>query len=273
MELKSPIGLIAGNGSFPIEFARNARERGIDVVAVAHQGETDSALSEIVKHCEWIKVGELGKLIKTFKTAGVTQAAFAGGIKRINLFGGVKLDLKGMGLLAKVRSVKDDSILRGIANEIESSGINVFSATELLSDSVVEEGYLTKRELSKDEMENARIGWEAAKTLGKLDIGQTAIVNQGMVVALEAVEGTDKAILRAGELSGKGAVVVKVCKPGQDLRIDLPTIGKKTVQTMQQIGATALIIEAKKTIILEKEELISTAESSGISILGTSNLP
>ena len=272
MQFTSPIGLIAGNGTFPIEFALNARERGIEVVAVAHQGETDEKLNTMVHSCEWIKVGELGKLIKVFKDAGVKQAAFAGGIKRVNLFGGVKLDLKGMGLLAKVRSVKDDTLLRGIASEIEKSGIEVFSATEMLSESVVASGYLTRRRLNEKEKEDARIGWEAAKAIGKLDIGQTVVVNQGIVVAVEAVEGTDAAILRAGEVSGKGSVIVKVCKPQQDLRIDLPTIGSDTIQNMLKVQASALIVEAAKTVILDREELIKCADKGSIAVVGVSDI-
>lgn len=265
-QLKSPIGLVAGNGSFPLEFARSARKRGLAVVAVAHLGETEPAIEPLVEKCVWIKVGQLGKIIDCFKHNGVKQAAFAGGIARVKLFGGVKLDLKALTALAKVRSVKDDVVLRAVAKELESTGVSVFSASLLLTESIVRAGYLTKRQLTADEISDASIGWEAAKTMGRLDIGQTVVVAQGLIVAVEAVEGTDAAIRRAGELVNGGGVVVKVLKPQQDQRIDLPAIGPTTISVLQQASIAALVVEAEKTIILQPTEVVAQANRCGISI-------
>jgi DUF1009 family protein len=276
-ELQSPIGLIAGNGSYPIECARHAKSRGLDVVAVAHIGETSKELESFTTHCCWVKVGELGKIIDTFVSRGVRQVAFAGGITRVKLFGGVKLDARALGLIARVGSVKDDAILRGVASELERSGLTVISASALLQGATLGVGCLTKRRLRESERQDALIGWEAAKIVGSIDIGQTVVVNQGVVVAVEAVEGTDAAIRRAGTLSGKGATVVKRCKPGQDVRIDLPTIGRGTIESMVAAGASALVLEAHRSVVLEPDivaglankadiciELIVSAESLGV---------
>lgn len=266
-ELHSPIGLVAGNGTFPIQIARQAKEKNLDVVAVAHIGETPGELEKLVAQCTWIKVGELGKLIETFISAGVREVVFAGGISRVRLFGGVKLDLRAIALISRIGSVKDDAILRGVAAELERSGLRVVSTSAILASTVLGPGYLTNRRLTEAEAEDARIGWQAARAVGAVDIGQTVVVNQGVVVAVEAVEGTDAAIRRAGELSGKGGVVIKLCKEQQDVRIDLPTIGIKTIESMLTAGATALVLEANRSVVLEPESVAKAANKAGISIL------
>lgn len=271
MNLHSPIGLIAGNGSFPCEFAEAATARGLKVIAVAHEGETDPALEGMVAQCTWIRVGQLGKLLSTLRRAGVREAAFAGGIKKVRLFGGVKLDWKGVRFLSRLKSTKDDVILRGLAAEVEREGISVISAGALLTKSVPRGGVLTKRSFTSDERQNAAIGWEAAAAIGALDIGQTVIVSKGVVVAVEAVEGTDAAIRRAGELAGPGCVIVKRAKPQQDLRIDLPAIGIETMNSMRHIGATALLIESEKALILDPLSVVAAANQVGIAIMACGN--
>lgn len=266
VELRSPIGLIAGNGSYPIECARHAKSRGLDVVAVAHIGETSKELESLASYCCWVKVGELGKIIDTFVSRGVRQVAFAGGITRIKLFGGVKLDARALAVIARVGSVKDDAILRGVASELERCGLAVISASALLQGATLGVGCLTKRGLRESEKQDARIGWEAARVIGSVDIGQTVIVNQGVVVAVEAVEGTDAAIRRAGTLSGKGATVVKRCKPDQDVRIDLPTIGRGTIESMVAAGAAALVLEAHRSVVLEPDVVAGLANKADICI-------
>lgn len=265
-ELQSPLGLIAGNGSFPIEFARQAKKRGLEVIAVAHSGETDPQLEKLVSRCVWVKVGELGKLLDTFTSSAVRQVAFAGGISRVNLFGGVKLDLRAVAMISRIGSVKDDAILRGVAGELEKLGIAIVSAGVLLDQITLSAGCLTRRQLSLAEAGEARIGWQACRAIGGIDIGQTIVVSQGVVVAVEAVEGTDAAIRRGGELAGKGCVVVKLCKPGQDTRIDLPTIGVKTIETMALTGATALVLEAKKSVVLDPDAVAREANKFDIVI-------
>ncbi|MBX7143197.1 MAG: UDP-2,3-diacylglucosamine diphosphatase LpxI [Oligoflexia bacterium] len=265
-DLTSPIGLVAGSGILPIEFAKSARAKGLELALVAHRGEALSELEKYASSCTWIRVGQLGKLISALKRAHVKQVAFAGGISRVRLFKDVRLDWRGAALLAKLGSVKDDVVLRGIAAEIEKEGIQVISATLLLDKSVPSAGRLTRLGLDTQSLLDAIVGWEAAEAIGRLDIGQTVVANKGLVVAVEAVEGTDAAIKRAGQLSGPGGVVVKLCKPQQDTRLDLPTIGVGTIQTMKEAGASALVLQAERCIILDPQAVAIEADRAGIAV-------
>jgi len=265
------IGLIAGNGNFPLAFARAAKQKGIQVIAVAHEGETLPELAESVDRIFWIKVGQLGKLIAIFKEEGVVDVLMAGGIKKTHLFDGGMPDLRGMALLAKMIYKKDDSILRAVAQELESEGITVRESTLYLDNIVASPGILTKRKPSKDERLDIEFGWDLAKEIGRLDIGQTVVVKGRAVLAVEAIEGTDEAIRRGGLLCGTGAVVVKVCKPQQDLRFDLPAIGDLTIRTMENVKASCLAVEAGKTIIIERETVLREADRAGISIIALSD--
>lgn len=272
LELASPIGLVAGDGAFPVEVARSARARGLKVFAIAHTGETDPALETEVDSCAWVKIGQLGKVIRLLARAGVKQATMVGGISRVRILGGVHLDWAGVRLIARLGSVKDDILLRGIAEEIERSGVHIFSPTELLTSSTPRVGSLTRRGLTAQERKDAEVGWLAAKRIGAVDIGQTVVAAQGVVVAVEAVEGTDAAIRRAGRFGGRGGVVVKVAKPQQDLRLDLPAVGRNTISSMVDAGLTALILEAGKAVILFPHEVVAMAEKAGIAIVAFENL-
>ena len=200
------------------------------------------------KHCRnsqqlvdtifWIKVGQLGKLIKIFKEQDVTDVLMAGGIKKTRLFSGAVPDLRGMALLARMIHKKDDSLLRAVAEELESEGITVRESTLYLDNLLAAPGVLTKRKPSRDEQQDIEFGWQMAKEIGRLDIGQTVVVKDQAVLAVEAIEGTDEAIRRGGRLCGEGAVVVKICKPQQDLRFDLPAIGAQTIRTMVEVKAS-----------------------------------
>ncbi len=260
------IGLIAGNGNFPIVFARAAREKGMQVIAVAHEGETMPELAQWVDGIYWIKVGQLGKLISIFKEQQVADVLMAGGIKKTKLFEGGMPDLRAVTLLAKMIHRKDDSILRAVARELESEGITVRESTLYLDNIVAARGIMTKRKLSKEEKLDIEFGWQMAKEVGRLDIGQTVVVKDRAVLAVEAIEGTDEAIRRGGALCGKGAVVVKICKPHQDLRFDLPAVGSVTIQSMMQVKASCLAVEAGKTIMIERDVLIRDANQAGIVI-------
>jgi UDP-2,3-diacylglucosamine hydrolase len=261
------IGLIAGNGQFPIAFARAAKEKGMQVIAVAHEGETLPELAQWVDGIFWIKVGQLGKLITIFHDQGVKDVLMAGGIKKTRLFAGGMPDLRGAALLAKMIHKKDDSILRSVARELESEGITVRESTLYLDNIVARRGVLTKRRPSEAEKRDIEFGWEMAKEIGRLDIGQTVVVKDQAVLAVEAIEGTDEAIRRGGSLCGRDAVVVKVCKPRQDLRFDLPAVGILTIQAMERVKASCLAVEADKTIIIERDAVIRDAGRSGISIV------
>jgi UDP-2,3-diacylglucosamine hydrolase len=261
-----PLGIIAGNGYLPLELAGNIKERGFDIITVAHIGETEEKIKELSKHCVWIKVGELKKIVNTLNKYKVQNVFFAGGIRRGSLIKGVKLDALAIKMLFRIGSFKDDAVLRGIADEIERKGIKVLDPSLFLKESVVRSGILTKRSLTDEEKRAARIGWEACITIGSLDIGQTVVVNGGVVVAVEAVEGTDAAILRGGSVSGKGGVVVKLPKVIQDRRFDLPGLGTRTIESMVSAEATALILQNQGALIINPTEFLQKADQHNISI-------
>ena len=262
------IGLIAGNGTFPIAFAKAAKKKGMEVIAIAHAGETNPDLAQWVDSIFWVKVGQLGKLIKIFKEQGVRNVLMAGGIKKTRLFDNTLPDLRGAALLARVIQKKDDSILRAVAEDLESEGITVRESTLYLDSIIATEGVLTKRKPSKDQKRDIDFGWQMAKEVGKLDIGQTVVVKDQAILAVEAIEGTDEAIRRGGRLCREGAVVVKTCKPHQDLRFDLPTAGIETIRTMNEVKAACLAVEAGKTIIIDRDAMVAEADRAGIAIIG-----
>jgi UDP-2,3-diacylglucosamine hydrolase len=260
------IGLVAGNGFFPREFIANVRTAGHQVAVAAHYEETDPAVLESATFVEWIHVGQIARTIRFFKKNNVKTVAFLGGIKRQRLFRKVRLDWLAMKILARAIGMQDDAVLRAVAQEYESRGITVISPIEFLGKSCAQSGCLTQRGLSSAERKAAQLGWEAAETLGRLDTGQTAVVNRGIVVALEAIEGTDATITRAGVLSGPGCVVVKLPKPIQDRRLDLPAIGPDTIEKMQSSRATALVLQHHGALLLNPAEIIRLADKADIAI-------
>ena len=262
------IGLIAGNGRFPIIFADNARRLGYVVSAVAHEGETEPELADHVERIHWIKIGQFNKLINALKGDGVCEAVMLGGIKKTHVFTTVRPDFRALALAARLIRYKDDQILREIAAELEREGITIKESTFGLQGVLVDEGALTKREPTKKEWDDIRYGWEVAHHIGSLDIGQCVVVKDSVVVAVEAVEGTDGAIRRGGELPQQGAIVVKRCKPQQDLRFDLPAVGPKTIEVMASVKASALALEAGRSVLLDREETIQKADRAGIAIVG-----
>lgn len=264
------IGLIAGNGRFPIIFAENARRLGYTVSAVAHIGETEPELEKHVEKIHWIKIGQLNKLIQAFKSDGVRHAVMLGGIKKTHVFTTVRPDLRVLAMAGRLRLWKDDAILREFAAELEREGIQICESTFGLNGILVEDGSLTKRRPTKKEWADVRYGWEIAETIGRLDIGQCVVVKDRVIVAVEAVEGTDNAIRRGGELAGNGTVVVKRCKPQQDLRFDLPAVGPRTIETMKSVLASVLAVEAGKSVLLDRQEMLRQADRAGIAVMGIS---
>lgn len=262
------IGLIAGNGRFPIIFAENVRRMGYSVSAVAHIGETAPELEQYVDRIHWVKIGQFNKLINALKEDGVHQAVMLGGIKKTHVFTTVMPDLRALAVASRLRQLKDDAILREVAAELESEGIKIRESTFGLSGILVEEGPLTRRSPNKKEWEDIRYGWEVAQEIGRLDIGQCVIIKDRVVVAVEAVEGTDEAIRRGGTLAGEGVVVVKRSKPQQDLRFDLPAVGQGTVETMRSVKASVLAVEAGRSVLLDRDEMLRQADASGIAIVG-----
>lgn len=260
------IGLIAGNGQFPFIFAENARKMGFSVVVAAHQGETDPSLSEQVDEILWIRVGQLGKLISFFKKKGIKNTVMAGGIQKTKIFD-VRPDFRALTLLSRLKEKKDDILLRAIADELEKEDIQVKEATLYLSSILSQEGEWT-RPLKRGEKEDIQWGWSLAKKIGALDIGQCVVVRNGVILAIEAIEGTDAAIRRGGTLGKKDAVVIKICKPQQDFRFDLPAIGPGTIQTMKEVKASVLAVEAGKSLVLEKGKFLTDAKAAGIAVVG-----
>jgi UDP-2,3-diacylglucosamine hydrolase len=262
------LGLIAGNGKFPLLVAAEARRAGYHVAAVAHRGETDEAVAQAVDELTWVYVGQLGKIIRSLRRSGVTEAVMAGGIRKVKLLGNFRPDLRGARFLAKLKSREDDALLRGIAEELAADGIQILPSTLCLPQIIAPEGVLTERAPRPAEWDDIKLGFRTAKEIGRLGIGQTVAVKRQVILAVEAVEGTDATILRAGALGKSGCVVVKVSKPQQDLRFDVPAVGVETIERLRAIAAAALAVEAGKTILLEKETLLGLADAHGIAVVG-----
>jgi hypothetical protein len=266
------IGLIAGNGRFPLLFAETARAQGIEVVAVAHQGETPEELAALVDDLTWVRVGELGKIIRRFKRAGVRRAVMAGGIKKPRHLADLRPDFRGAAFLAKTRSLKDDVLLRGVAAELERDGIAVVESTLFLGALVPQAGTLTRVEPRAREWEDIRFGFAVAKDIGRWDIGQSVVIKGGAVLAVEGIEGTDAAIRRGGELGRGGVVVVKVSKPMQDLRFDVPAVGPTTVEVLREVGGHVLALEAGRTIMIDRAAMVTAADAAGLVIVAVTGV-
>lgn len=261
------IGIIAGGGQFPFLVAQGAHEAGLRVAAVAFSGHTDMTLAEKVDAFKELHIGQLAKLIAFFKEQGVTRLVLAGAINKPKALQ-VRPDFRAVKLLFKLRSKGDDAILSTVAAELEAEGLTVVSALTLVPGIGTPQGVLTRTQPTADQWSDLRYGWPKAKAIGSMDIGQSLIVKSNMVVAVEGPEGTDAALRRAGSLAGEGCVLVKVYKPGQDDRIDLPAAGLTTVHTMREIGATCLGIEAGKSLFFDIEEAVQLADTHGICIVG-----
>jgi DUF1009 family protein len=266
------IGIIAGGGQFPMMVAEAAEQHGLHVVMAAHQGETDPSIADRVDNIFWIRLGQLGRLIKTFKANGVNKAIMAGTITKRRMFGDIKPDFKGLSLISKMAVLHDDGILRAVADELAKEGIEIISAVHFLPELMTPLGALTKRKPDNAEKEDIALGWKIAKELGRLDIGQCVVVRNKTVLAMEAIDGTNETIKRGGKLAEKDAVVVKVSKPNQDLRFDMPSVGQETIKIMAQVKASVLALEAGKTLMFARTEMIKDADRNGISIISYENL-
>ena len=261
------IGLIAGSGQFPIIFSKAAKSKDYSVFAAAYINEADPGLEEYVESIKWIHLGQLNRLIKFFKANKVTRAVIIGAIKKTRMFLDVRPDIKAISLIARLRHTHDDTILTAFAGMLEKEGIQILPSTFLLPDLLAKEGCWTRSKPTKAEKKDVELGWNLAKGIGKFDIGQCVVVGGGSVLAVEAVDGTDATIKRGGTLGNGSAVVVKVCKPDQDTRFDVPAIGADTILNMHKAKARVLAIEAGKTLVFDKEEMISLADKYKIAIV------
>lgn len=266
------IGLIAGQGRFPFLVAQEAKEEGYRVVCCGISRESDPGIKKVTDVYQEVKLGQLKRLRDFFKSEGVSQAVMAGKIAKVRVFqGDVRPDLEMAKVLLKVRDFRDDSLLGGVAHYLSSQGIELQDSTRFLKKALPGEGVLGKRKPSREVEEDIRFGWRIAKELARLDIGQTVVVKHKAVLALEAIEGTDETIKRGGFLGEGGITVVKVAKPNQDMRFDVPAVGMGTMNQLVLAKARALAFEAGKTLFLDLEEFIHKANQSGISVVGCPN--
>lgn len=262
------IGIIAGGGQFPLLFVEAARKAGRTVLVVAHKGETAQEVAEAADEVCWVKLGQLGKVIKFFKSNNVSEAVFLGSITKTKIFRDVLPDLKGLSLWNKIDSKQDDSILRAVAGALEQEGIAVRESTLYLEHLLFPQGVLTKTRPTQQQIIDIEFGWKNARAIGQLDIGQCVVVRNRSVLAVEAIEGTDATIRRGGLLAKEKAVVVKVRKPGQDFRFDLPATGLATITTLRGVKAAVLAVEAGQSLLFDREEMIREADAAGIVVVG-----
>lgn len=268
MQIPEVLGIIAGNGVYPQLVAAAARKAGVKkIVAAGFTDETDPLLRQHVDVLEWMRVGQLGRLLKFFRAQHIHHAIMAGQIAPKNLFD-LRPDMKAMMLLAKLKQRNAESIFAAIANELATLEVDLLPATTFLEDSLAYCGLVAGPKLSLREQEDVELGWRVAKEIARLDIGQTVIVKNGTVVAVEGLEGTNEAIRRAGVPARNGAVMIKVAKPNQDMRFDVPVVGSETIRVATDAGLRVIAVEAGKTLFLQRDEIADLASAASISIVG-----
>jgi DUF1009 family protein len=269
------LGLIAGNGRFPFLVLDAARQTGYEVTIVAIKEEAFPDLEIVaarppVAPLQWVSLGQLGKCIGVLKNAGVTQAVMAGQVKHTKLFSDIVPDMTLLGMMMKLKSRNTDALIAGVADVLRDHGIELVDSTAFLTPLLAKAGVLTARRPTDDERVDLEFGYRIADAIAGLDIGQTIAVKAAAVVAVEAMEGTDLVIARAGQLAGTGVRIVKVAKPNQDMRFDVPVVGVSTIEAMKAAGATVLSVDASKTLMIDGEAIIRAADEAGITIVGRS---
>jgi DUF1009 family protein len=269
------LGLIAGNGRFPFLVLDAARGAGHDVTVVGLKDETFPELADLAARppaadFHWISLGQLGKLISLLKDAGVTKAVMAGQVKHTRLFADIVPDFTLAGVLMRLKAKNTDALIAGVADVLRDRGIELLDSTTFLTPLLAGAGVLTRRAPSDEEQRDLAFGYGIADALAGLDVGQTIAVKSAAVVAIEAMEGTDAVIARAGQLAGGGVRIVKVAKPNQDMRFDVPVVGVSTIEAMKAAGATALSVDAGKTLMIDGDAIVSAADHAGIAIVGRS---
>ena len=263
-------GLIAGNGRFPFLVLEAARSRSIPMVVAAVKDETWPEIEQQAETICWLSIGQLGKLIDFFRKEGVVKALMAGQVRHVQIFSGAIPDWRMMRMLASLPRKNTNSLIGAVADELHREGIDLVDSTVFLSPLLAPRGLLAGPEPSAEEQRDVAYGLSMAREIARLDLGQAVVVKDQAVVAIEAMEGTDETIRRAGKLCGPGYCVVKVARPNQDMRFDVPVVGLSTIETMAASGGRVLVVEAGKTLLLEKEPMLLRASRDGISILGES---
>ncbi|MDR9500316.1 MAG: UDP-2,3-diacylglucosamine diphosphatase LpxI [Desulfurivibrionaceae bacterium] len=268
--MSDKIGILAGGGQFPHLFCQAAQKKGRQVYIAGHRGESAPDLEQLADGFCWVKLGQLGKILKFFKKEGVSEVVFLGTITKTRIFRDILPDLRGLTLWNKIDIKQDDAILRAIAAELDKEGIKVLASTSYLQNLLFPQGVLTRKKPNPDQVKDIRFGFRMAKAIGELDIGQCVVVRDQTVLAVEAIEGTDAAIRRGGALGHDKAVVVKVCKPDQDFRFDLPAIGLQTIESMKEVKAQVLAVEKGQSLLFDADQVIAAADKAGIVVVGVS---
>ena len=260
-------GLIAGNGRFPFLVLEGARSQGIEMAVIALKEEASPELEKVAKRLHWVSLGELSKTIELLQQEGVTQAVMAGQVKHNKIFSAIRPDWKLAKLLFSLPRKNTDALIGAVARVLEGEGIRLVDSTIFLKPLVPEPGLLTRRAPSPHEAEDIAYGIGVARQIARMDIGQTVVISDRACVAVEAMEGTDETIARAARITGgKPLVVVKVSKPGQDMRFDVPVVGLPTIEQMKSADATALAVDAGRTLLFDRKKLIDLADAAGIAI-------
>ena len=264
-----PLGIIAGNGDFPLILARSARQLGGRIVAAAFEGETKREIGGAVDEVEWIKLGQLNKLIEVFTSRGVKRAVMAGGIAPSNLFKNLRLDLRMTAVAFRLKERNAETIFGAIAVEMAKDGVELIDPRPFLGDSIPQAGVLGRQKPDKEQQADIEFGLKIGKAVSALDIGQTVVVKRGTVLAVEGFEGTDECIQRGGKLAGEkgGAVVVKVSKPNQDFRFDIPCVGEKTIESCRAGRISVFAMEAGRSLLLDKDKLLKAANDAGLCLV------
>jgi DUF1009 family protein len=262
------IGIIAGGGQFPLLFIEAAKKAGRSVYVIAHRNETDESVVAAADESCWVKLGQLGKIIRFFKDNGVAETVFLGTITKTQIFRDILPDLKGLSLWNKIDIKQDDAILRAVAQALENEGVQVLESTLYLEHLLFPNGVLTRKKPNKGQRKDIDFGWRNARAIGRLDIGQCVVVRDCSVMAVEAIEGTDATILRGGKLAKEKAVVVKLRKPNQDFRFDLPATGLGTIESIKEVKGSVLAVEAGQSLLFDRETMIKAADEAGIVVVG-----
>lgn len=267
------LGLIAGNGRFPFLVLDAARLLGHDVTVIAIKEEADTGIEAAAARepgaaLHWVSIGQLGTLLQILGDAGITCAVMAGQVKHVKIFGGIIPDMTALSVLTRLKARNTDALISAVADVMRERGVELINSTELLEPLLAGAGQLSARVPSPDEQKDIEFGRRMADGIAGLDIGQTVAVKHQAVVAVEAMEGTDETIGRAGHLAGPGVTIVKVAKPNQDMRFDVPVVGLATIQAMRVAGATALSLDAGKTLIFDREAFLASANEAGIAVVG-----
>ncbi len=261
------LGLIAGNGKFPFLVIEGARRAGAEVAVAAIREETDPAIERVADRLAWVGVGQLGRMIRFFKREGVEKAIMAGQVKHVQIFSGAMPDVRMLRMLLSLPRRNTDALIGGVAAELAREGIELIDSTYFLQDHLPQEGVLTRRPPDERERGDIAYGLEVAREIARLDLGQTIVVRARACVAVEAMEGTDATVRRAGQLARGRLTVVKVAKPGQDMRFDVPVVGVPTIEAMTEAGATCLCVTAGKTLLFDREEMLRLADRRRISVV------